>query len=76
MELGRDDDLEPTDEELAAEEDAEPTMMRDSTYWDNFLALVDILQEPWAAPEFDTRDYREKRAVRVFNAGGCRYATL
>ena len=44
-------------------------MMRDAQYWDDFLSLVDIMQEPWAKPEDDTQAYREKRAVRVFNAG-------
>ena len=70
MVLGDDPDLEPTDEELQAEEDAEPTMMRDAGYWDAFLKLVDILQEPWAEPEQDTQAFREARAVKVFNAGG------
>ena len=69
MELGYDPDLQPTDEEMQAEEEAEPTMMHDAEVWDDFLALIDIIQEPWAAPEDDTDAYREARAVRVFNQG-------
>lgn len=69
MELGDDQDLDPTTEELEAEEAAEPTMMRDAGYWDDFLKVVLILQEPWATPEDDTDEYRQARAVRVFNAG-------
>ena len=51
MELGDDEELDPTDAELEAEAEAEPGMMRDAGYWDDFLNLVDIMQEPWAAPE-------------------------
>ena len=69
MELGDDEELDPTDAELEAEAEAEPGMMRDAGYWDDFLNLVDIMQEPWAAPEADTNEYRQMRAVRVFNAG-------
>ena len=69
MVLGDDPDLEPTEEELQAEEGEEPTMMRDAGYWDAFLKLVDILQEPWAEPAQDTQAFRETRAVKVFNAG-------
>ena len=69
MVLGDDPDLEPTDEELEAEEEEEPIMQRDAAYWDAFLALVDILQEPWAEPAQDTRAFREARAIKVFNAG-------
>ena len=69
MELGDDEELDPTDAELEAEAEAEPGMMRDAGYWDDFLNLVDIMQEPWAAPEADTNEYRQMRAVRIFNAG-------
>ena len=69
MELGEDEDLEPTAEEIEVEAEAEPVMMRDAGFWDDFLKLVDIMQEPWAAPEDDTDAYRQKRGVRVFNAG-------
>ena len=44
-------------------------MMRDAGYWDDFLALVDLMQEPWAIPADDTDEYRQARATRVFNAG-------
>ena len=30
-----DPNLQPTDEDIAAEEEAEPTMMRDAEYWDD-----------------------------------------
>ena len=44
-------------------------MMNDAEKWDDFLALIDILQEKWASEADDTQAYREARAVRVFNAG-------
>ena len=69
MELGDDEELDPTEAELDAETEAEPGMMKDAGCWDDFLTLVDIMQEPWAAPEDDTDAYRQKRGVRVFNAG-------
>ena len=76
MELGDDEELDPTDAELEAEAEAEPGMMRDAGYWDDFLNLVDIMQEPWAAPEADTNEYRQMRAVRVFNAGVLVYTSI
>ena len=69
MVLGSDPELEPTEEELQEEEDELPIMMRDAQYWDDFLALVDVLQEPWADPAQDTQAFRESRAVKIFNAG-------
>ena len=69
MVLGNDPDLEPTVEEEALEAAEEPVMMGDACKWDDFLALIDVMQEDWASPEADTTAYREARAVRVFNAG-------
>jgi len=69
MVLGDDPDLEPTEEELEDEEAEEPVMMRDAGYWDDFLKMVDTIQEEWAPPDYDTRQYREERAVKAFNAG-------
>ena len=69
IELEMDDELFVTDEQIAAEEEEEPDMMKHAQYWDNFLALVDLCNEPWAAPEDDTDDYRKMRAVKAFNAG-------
>ena len=69
IDLEMDDELNVTEEEIAAEEDEEPDMMKSALYWDNFIALVDLCNEPWAEPEDDTDDYRKKRAVRAFNAG-------
>ena len=69
MVLGDDPELEPTAEELATEEAEEPTMMRNAGFWDDFLNLVAIMQRPWAPPEGDTDEYRQARAVEVFNAG-------
>ena len=60
-----DDEDQPTEEELQAEEAAEPEMMKAAIYWDNFCALVRNCQEPWEAT--DTDAYREKRAVEAFN---------
>ena len=76
MELGDDEELDPTDAKLEAEAEAEPGMMRDAGYWDDFLNLVDIMQEPWEAPEADTDEYRQMRAVRVFNAGVLVYTSI
>ena len=69
MELGDDEELDPTEEELEAETQEEPVMMRDAAYWDDFLELIDIIQEPWASPDGDTDAYRRGRALRAFNAG-------
>ena len=76
MVMGDDHFFEPTDAQIADEEEAVPQMMGDAQKWDGFLALVDIMQEPWASEADDTRAYREARAVRVFNAGGCRFMLL
>ena len=58
------DDFAPTDEEIQAEEKAEPTMMAHADMWDRFLAWVRNVQEPY---ERDDDDYRQKRAVEYFN---------
>ena len=69
IELGDDEELDPIEEELEAETQEEPVMMRDAAYWDDFLELIDIIQEPWASPDGDTDAYRRGRALRAFNAG-------
>ena len=38
--MAEDDPYAPTAEELAAEEEEEPTMMLHSAYWDNLLDLI------------------------------------
>ena len=72
FELEADDELNVTEEEIAAEEDDEPTMMQNAKYWDDFNALVEEAQKPWAAPDDDTDDYRKKRAVAFFNVANVR----
>ena len=69
FELEEDDELNVTEEELAAEEEEVPQMMAHAQMWDNFKAFVDAAEEPWAKPEDDTDDYRKMRAVRNFNLG-------
>lgn len=64
-----DDEYEPTDEEIAAEEEEEPLMMANATAWDHFLEYIALSQEPWASPEEDTDLYRKRRAVQFFNLG-------
>ena len=59
-----DEELQPTEEELAAEEELLPDMMQCAEYWDNFLALVENIQAPWTE---DTDEYRETRAIAAFN---------
>ena len=44
-------------------------MMQNAAAWDDFLEYVQLLQEPWAAPQDDTDSYRKKRAVQFFNSG-------
>ena len=58
------DEFAPTDEEIQAEEDAEPQMMLHADMWDRFLAWVRNAQEPY---ESDSDEYRKKRAVEYFN---------
>ena len=41
-----DEELQPTEEELAAEEELQPDMMKSAEYWDNFLALVQTTLDP------------------------------
>jgi hypothetical protein len=60
-----DDEFAPTEEEIAAEERAEPEMMRHSEMWDNYLEWVRTIQAPW--DESDSTHYREGRAVEYFN---------
>lgn len=59
------DEFEPTEEEVAAEENEEPLMMADADRWDRFLEFVrEDVQAPWTS---DTDEYREMRAVSYFN---------
>ena len=60
-----DDEYAPTDEELAAEADEEPQMVKHAQVWDHFLNWVREIQSPWDAADTDT--YRQTRAVRWFN---------
>ena len=69
MEIDDDDEYAPTAEEIAEEEQEEPLMMQNAAAWDDFLDYVGLLQEPWAAPDDDTNNYRKKRAVQFFDAG-------
>ena len=69
MEVDEDDEYAPTEEEIADEEEEEPLMMSNAEAWDDFLAYIELLQEPWAAPEADDDNYRRKRALEFFNAG-------
>eukprot|EP00965_Chrysotila_dentata_P194334 6176313-Pleurochrysis_carterae.AAC.2 len=64
-----DGEFDPTEEEIAAEEDEEPLMMQNAQHWDLFLEYVREVQSPWAPPEGDTDTYRKMRAVRLFNTG-------
>lgn len=71
MDLQEDDELhlgEPSAEDIAAEAEAEPAMMRAADVWDNFLALELEARREWATPEADTDEYRKQRAVAFFNA--------
>jgi hypothetical protein len=61
-----------TEEELQQEEQDEPEMMKSARKWDNFMALEEEAKKEWAAPENDTREYREQRAIDFFNAAGVR----
>lgn len=74
FELEADDELNVTEEEIAAEEEDEPTMMQNAKYWDDFIALVNEAQKPWAVPEDDTDEYRKQRAVDFFNVANVRAA--
>ena len=65
-----------TEDEIAAEDDDEPTMMQNAKYWDDFNALVDEAQKPWATPDDDTDDYRKQRAVAFFNVANVRASTV
>ena len=69
MEVEEDDELFLTEDEVAAEAEDEPEMMEHAGYWDNFLALVESTQKPWAQGEADTDEYRQQRAVEAFNLG-------
>ena len=59
-----DEELQPTEEELAAEEELLPDMMQSAECWDNFLALVENIKAPWTE---DTDEYRETCAIAAFN---------
>lgn len=65
--MERDDEYEPTDEEVAAEEAAEPLMMANAARWDRFLALVRSTAAEWPQGAADTDEYRKGRAVEWFN---------
>jgi hypothetical protein len=65
MEL--DDEYAPTDEEIAAEEQAEPLMMENAARWDRFLTLVSVGSAEWPQGDADSDDYRKGRAVEWFN---------
>ena len=64
-----DEEFDPTEEEIAAEEQEEPLMMTNAEAWDNFLAYVRLCQADWAEPDEDTDLYRKQMAVEYFNAG-------
>lgn len=76
MDLGFDPEIEPTESDLEEEADEEPDMMVHAQYWDDFLALIDLMQSPWAKPAEDTDEYRKQRAVKVFNMGAPRRPSL
>ena len=65
MEL--DDEYAPTEEEVAAEEAAEPLMMANAARWDRFLALVRAGSAEWPQGASDTNDYRKSRGLEWFN---------
>ena len=71
QQMESDDEYEPTAEELAAEEEEEPLMMKNAEVWDNFLEYIQLAQADWAAEEDDTDLYRMQRAVEFFNKGAC-----
>lgn len=62
--MDEDDEFAPTADELAAEEEAEPDMMRHAQKWDNFLEFVWLIEKPW---EQDDDAYRKQRALEYFN---------
>ena len=64
IEYDDEDPYAPTEEEIAAEEDEEPLMVRHAVMWDNFLGWVRDIQSEWTS---DTDEYRKQRAVRWFN---------
>ena len=59
-----DDEYEPTPEELEAEAQEEPCMMRDADRWDRFFTFNTDAQKSYTS---DTDAYREARAVDYFN---------
>ena len=67
--MAEDDPYAPTAEELAAEEEEEPTMMLHSGYWDNLLDLVCSCQAEWPQGIPDTNEYRKRRELELFNFG-------
>lgn len=56
-----------TEEDLQQEEQEEPAMMEAARKWDHFFELVAESNAEWAAPDLDTDEYREQRAVTLFN---------
>jgi len=75
LELEEDDELnlgDATEQEMEQEERDEPEMMQNARKWDHFMELEAEAKREWAAPEDDTREYREQRAVDFFNAAGVR----
>ena len=64
-----DDEYEPNEEELTAEEEEEPLMMQNAARWENFIEYVDLYMKEWADEEHDTDLFRKRRAVELFNAG-------
>eukprot|EP00965_Chrysotila_dentata_P155135 5126074-Pleurochrysis_carterae.AAC.2 len=64
-----DGEFNPTDAEIADDEEEEPLMMLNAAHWDLFLAYVKEVQEPWAPPPKAYTDlYHKLRAVRLFNS--------
>ena len=60
-----DDEFEPTDEQVRAEEVQAPLIMKNADRWDRFLDWVRELELPWDVDDSD--DYRKSRAVRYCN---------
>ena len=58
------DEYEGTDDDVEAERQEEPQMMKDADRWDRFLAWVRDVHSPWLS---DTDEYRKERALDYFN---------